>query len=283
MLRRHAPVLFFCLVLLSLSNLSFPLSSPNDSVGDPVLDSRFRGNDKNKYEDKIPACKISYQKAKADLLSEIDRLENFYARYRWLESKIRIMSYEDLWQARRESMDALSKDIRERGRVQEERLQDILKKWDHESAEAFKGLTEGIQQLANHEKDFESCCPEKNFVECIDQSLLPVFDEAQLGLEPLGHLFEHEREYRKEVEQTVGGRQGLYPEDTVEDKTKHKDFYARFEIDRRAARFEEDRQMIHYFENLKKHLTVRFSGEDCCYTCGKTEWEAKTDKMFREV
>ena len=250
-------VLFFCLILLSLSKLS------------PA-----------EVNDKVPACRISYQEAKKNLLSEIERLESFYGQYRALENKIRILSYEDLWQARRESMDALSKEVRERGRSQEERLQESLTKWDQESAEVFKKLTEGIQQLPRHEKDFEDCCPEKNFTECTDRALLPVFEEAQQGLEPLGHLFEQEREYRKEVEQAVGGRKGLYPEDTVENKTTHKNFYERFEINRRALRFEEDRQMIHYFENLKKRLTHGFAGDDCCFSCGKTEWEAKTDKMF---
>lgn len=234
-------------------------------------------------QDKVPACKLHYNEAKNQMLWEVDRLEDFYVQYRWVETKIRILTYENLWQARQDGLDPLSKEKRAEGNEEEDRLLLILEDLDRQSSEASTGLWAGLKKFRDQEKRFRACCPEKHFEDCMNEPLTTVFNAIEAGLPLFDHIFEREREYRKEVDLTAGSRRGLYPEDALEAPVKHEDYFPRYEMERRSRRFEDDREMIRFFQSIRKMLTMNFAGNECCYACGKTDWEAKTERMFLET
>ena len=241
-------------------------------------------NEINKrHEDKVPDCNAHYQDAKSQLLNESERLEQLYALYRWLEAKVRHLTYEKLWQARQFSMDPLSKEKREEGNEEEDRLLRILKDLDKQSSQASNGIWQGLKKISEHENHFLPCCEEKHFQECIQEALQPVFDQVESGMPLFDRIFEKEREYRREIDLTVASRTGLYPEDTLEDPVKHSDYFVRYEMERRSPRFQEDQEVMRFFEVTRKMLTQDFAGDECCYACGKTDWEAKTESLFRDL
>lgn len=264
--------LFFCLIILVCSKLPEAFAA-----------------------DKVPGCKAAYQTAIQAMLEEVDRLENLYVVFRWTEAKIRLMTYNDLWQARQDSLDPLSKEKRAEGNHQDGRLMALLKTLEKQSSEASSGLWQGLQNFSRHETGFQACCPEKNFKECIHTALKPFFIEVDAGRRLFDLIFERERDFRKEVELTAAGREGHYLEDALEEKAKHADYFARYEMARRAQHYQDDRDMIYFFRGLKKLLTDRFAGDECCYACGppsllaslssgeasKTDWEAKTERLFQ--
>lgn len=251
-------VLFFCLILSGFSKLSFAL------------------------ENKTTSCQIRFEPALQILLKDIDQLEALYIRYRWIEAKTRLLTYHDLWTARYQSLDPLDREMRAGGNAEEDRILNILEGLDAESEEKSNAFWNTLKEMKARTLLFEGCCPEKNYKECIDRAFLPVFDKIQTGRPLFDGIFERERDYRKEVELTAGSRKGLYPEDAIEDKAKHEDFFKRYEMERRAQRFRDDEAMMSFFQDLRKMLTVSFPGAECCHACGKTNWEAKVDQMFRE-
>lgn len=234
-------------------------------------------------EDKIAVCKKNHEPVYASLLRAVDSLESAYLHYRWIEFKIRLLTYQDLWSARTQAMDPVSKDARRRGELEEKRLLEILKDADARSLKASNGFHQEIRSIQAMDADFMSCCSEKRFAECVEQSFGPLYQTMDETLKAFEHVFEHEREYRKEIELTAAGREGLYAEDALEGKSAHKPFFWRFEVPRRQARFEEDETMMRFFEKARAEVRTAFSGAGCCYGCGRTDWQKKTDKIVSEV
>lgn len=230
--------------------------------------------------DKVPGCKVIYNAAKTQTLQNITALEETYIRFRNTEFKIRIFEYTRLWKARAQGNEPLSKDRRSAGQVEEERVLDELAHLDDISQKSSNGLIEGLQQLRALQELFAPCCPDPDIQACLGNSLVPFYEKVASGIDYFGHVFEHEREYRKEVGLTIGGRKGIYPEDTVEAGSDHGDFFARYEVERRQNRFEEDVWMASFFQDLRKMLTDSFPGDHCCLGCGVTDWERKTEKIF---
>ncbi len=257
---------YFLLFLWSLAALPLLSSAASAEIGD-----------------KVPGCRVIYEASKLGALQELSRLEEVFQRYRWAEFKIRIFEYERLWKARRESNDPLSKETRFRGQHEEDRLLEELAAMDEVSKKSSNELLEGFRKIKNLHEELAPCCPDKDVQECLGKSLETLYVKADEGIGYFEHIFEHEREYRKEVSLSVGGRQGLYPEDTVELPVQHGDFFPRYEVERRQARFEEDAWMVHFFGELRKMLTDSFPGDDCCFRCGKTDWDRKSEKIFHEA
>lgn len=234
-------------------------------------------------EDKTAVCKKNHEPVYALLLRSIDSLENAYLHYRWVEFKIRLMTYQDLWTSRREAIDPVSKEARRRGEAEETRLLEILKDADQRSLAASNGFHQQIRSIQVMNADFMSCCSEKRFTECIENSFGPLYETMDMTLKAFERVFEHEREYRKEIDLTAAGRGGLYPEDALEEKSKHKPFFWRYEVPRRQARFEEDERMMRLFERAREQARTAFSGAGCCYSCGRTDWQKNTDRIISEV
>ena len=251
-------VLLFCLILLSFSKHSVAA------------------------EEKVPACRGAYRAAHEALIQDLKKLEMFYVQYRWAETKIRLLTYENLWRARLDALDPLSGEMRTEGNKEEDRLLEILKSVDEDSKNNSNAFWGGIKSIGGYAKSFEDCCPERHYLDCIGRALKPLFDKVETGHALFDGIFERERDYRKEVELTVGSRKGVYPEDTIEPKAKHPDYYTRYELDRRVRRFQEDQEIAFFFQDLYKMLSDSFAGNDCCYSCGKTAWEIKSEKLFRE-
>jgi hypothetical protein len=251
--------LFLCLILSSFSKLSLAV------------------------EDKPAVCKVLYDAARESLLADFKKLETDYLQYRWTEMQIRLLTYEKLWKARVESLDPLSKEMRAGGNHEEDRLLKILEGLDQESKDYSNAFWKSLGDFKRYSKSFQACCPEKNYGECMDGALRPVFAKIETGKVLFDGIFERERDYRKEVELTAGSRKGLYPEDAIEEEALHGDYFKRYEMERRGRRFEDDKEMAYYFQEVKKMLTDSFPGDVCCQACGKTAWEAKVDAMFNEA
>lgn len=216
------------------------------------------------------------------MLLDLDNLENQFAHYRKTETKIRLLTYERLWRARTEGMDPLDKPKRMKGQNEEALLLDELQQLDRESNQDSSDFFEKLQGLKAYENQFGGCCPNKESAECYQTAFLPIRENIEDGLKLYNSIFEHEREYRKAVDLTVGGRQGLYPEDTLESSVQHTPFFKRFEIERRQSRFEEDSNMLRFFHDLRKYLTRDFPGDLCCLHCGKGDWNHKVDVLFAD-
>lgn len=230
--------------------------------------------------DKVPGCKVVYDAAKTQTLQNLTALEETYLRYRNAEFKIRIFEYTRLWKARAQSNEPLQKDVRTAGQIEEDRVLEELAYLDDISQKASNSLLEGLKKLKNLQELFAPCCPDPDIQACLGKSFEPFSEKVDTGIDYFGHIFEHEREYRKEVGLTIGGRKGIYPDDTVEAESVHGDFFARYEVERRQNRFEEDVWMASFFQDLKKMLTDSFPGDHCCLGCGVTDWERKGEKFF---
>jgi hypothetical protein len=249
--------LSFCLILLLFSNLS--LAADLQTV-----------------------CQTKLQNAQKDIAAEIDSLEQKFFFYRMLETKIRFMTYENLWKARTQSMDPLNKGIRQSGHSEEDALLDELNELEQNSKNTANALHEGLRQFLHHETSFASCCPDLKAGNCFRQAIAPLDSKLKEGIDLFDHIYEHEREYRKAVDATVGGKQGLYPEETVEAEVKHGDYFWRFEMERRQIRFEEDSQMLRFIHELKLFMGRKFPGADCCTSCGEGDWNKNVEKIFEE-
>ncbi len=234
-------------------------------------------------EDKAAVCKVKYQPVYESLQREMDALENAYLRYRWVEFKIRLVTYRDLWTARVDAMDPVSTDIRRKGETAEARALLILKDADARALKASNGFHQKIRRIQAMNAAFSDCCREKRFKDCIEKSFGPVHETMDETMKAFEHVFEHEREYRKEIDLTAAGRSGMYAEDALEEKSKHKPYYWRYEVPRRQARFEQDEQMMGLFEKAREQARTIFEPAGCCYVCGHADWQKKSDKIISEV
>ncbi len=231
----------------------------------------------------IPACQISYKGLKQKLFDEVKTAQNHYVLYKAAQEQIRLITYHFLWQARIEGEDPLNKIRRQGGKREEERLNEMVQSLEQNSAGEADALARSLRKIQTFHGYFLKLCMDRPYQDCILKEFQPLKDFVENGTEIFSHVLEKQREYRLAVDLASGGRDGLYPEDTLESAVEHKDYYVRFELDRHQVNFRLDHQMHDFFYNLLKKLNVSFEGDDCCLSCGKTEWQAKTDQMFNEV
>jgi hypothetical protein len=220
-----------------------------------------------KANENLPLCRNCFDTKREGMLDKLDSLEQFYNRYRWIQSKLRRIYYDPLWKARTKRIDPLSKSTREAGQIEEDYWMKELKELEAASSDVSNGFVDQIHEMQNAELVFLTCCPEKKYKECVQEYIKPitkVLDQVEVTF---AHIFEHEREYLKEVSLTAGPKEGLYMEDALEPKKDHTDYYARFESFRESRRFEEDQTLLRYFHQVRKMLNDSRLQPDCCVSC----------------
>lgn len=218
--------------------------------------------------DQTPQCRVCFENGIKRLISDLQDLEDVYRKYRWTESKIRFLYYEKLWSARNDANDPLSKEKREKGAADNETLEQILTELEDTALQSSNSFSKGIIQFQESYAYFKNCCSENAFGTCVRNWYEPFVSTLQDLGRWFEHIFEGEREYRSAVSQTAGGRQGLYPEDTVESRREHGEYYPRFERERESKRFQEDRGMMESFLAVRRLLLESSEGLNCCLHCG---------------
>ena len=219
-------------------------------------------------EDAVAQCNSRIDTQIRALLGNLRKVEIHYNQYRWTETKIRELVYNRLWKARRDSLDPLSKETRKAGKEEEERILPLLMHYEKESLVHSNGFNEELRKVQDSILGWGQCCPEKDFADCASEAFRQVDEMTEAARLAFGHVFEHEREFRTAVLKTAAGREGLYAEDALEEPARHDDYYWRFEAEREADRFAEDRVIRDYFHEIEKKLTWKFEGERCCLACG---------------
>lgn len=213
------------------------------------------------------ACTARYEGRQKEILKGVRRLELYYSQYRLSEFKIRRLMYEKIWQARTDGNDPLSKEKRAQGQEEEKRLAPVLRDLRQESETASNGFLKSLQALQQADANVSPICPRSDFRTCLAQAYQPVYRLLEECRAAFDSIFEQEREYRTAVENVSGGRDGLYPQDTVEPAAGHTDFYWRFESARSPQRFEEDSHMNDLLTEIRRILTANFPGDSCCLQC----------------
>lgn len=227
--------------------------------------------------DPFSECKLRYEGHKKVLLNDLARAEENYLNYRWSEIKIRRLYYERLWAARQDAMDAVRKEKRAQGKDEEARVLKALDAAEKSSANSSNGFLNAIRDFQSRDYDFSNACPERQYKECFQKAFKPAYAIAEEMKHYFDTVFEHEREYRLSVAKTVGDRQGLYPEDTVEPPEDHRDYYWRFEKGRQDRRFEEDKRIMDYLHDIEKVVAWKFEGDHCCYQCAVAKRNQKIE------
>ena len=230
-------------------------------------------------EDRILTCGRCVEDQIDRLLQILQETENYFASYRWAEAKIRWLYYEKLWAARRQEADPLSKSTRHQGEEEAARLERELEDEEAMSLESSNGFVKKLEEFQNGHSLLEGCCPEKGFQECQQTAFRPAYEVLDQCKKAFDHIFEHEREYRKEVALTSGEKEGLYPLDSLEKPELHQEYYWRFEADREEQRFRENEEIAAYFWEARNILNWDFAGKTCCTHCGVTEWEKKIEGL----
>lgn len=218
--------------------------------------------------DRQAECQAKLDANDRALVKCLRRLENHFLHYRGTEIKIREFYYDKLWKARRDAMDPFSKKVREAGDREEQRLLEVLSALEKKSLRHSNGFGDTLTAIQHSISDRGKSCPEKTFFDCVSGTFQQVDAIAGQIRTEFDHIFEKEREFRNEVLQTAGGREGLYPEDAVEVPALHADYYWRFEANREAARFAEDQRVRSFVDDIEKTASHNFEGKKCCLECG---------------
>lgn len=212
-------------------------------------------------------CQTRYKLHVEEFSTRLDRLERAYMRYRWTEAQIRQVLYDLLWKARTDANHPLDKARRAAGREEEEKHKTLLDRYLKQSEKdsiyiwkALKALDEGPMQYSN-------LCERPDFIVCMNNSFKPVFRTVEAIRQEFHHILEGEREYRTRIETITGGKEGLYPQDTVEPESQHNDYYWRFENELSQKRFLEDARIMAWFGEIRETLNWKFSADDCCIMC----------------
>lgn len=215
----------------------------------------------------IESCRGKNAEYQNALVSRLDELEKIYVRYRWLEAKIRQVYYEDLWTARLDGNDPLSYEKRESGQDLEKKYLEILKPFQRESEERSTGFVAMVEDMKNTNGQIGGLCERRDVHTCLLLEYKDYFEMMDRALKLFTRIFESEREYRVKVENASGGRDGLYPEDTLEPAGEHTDYYWRFEQSQSQDRFQQDAEMMRLLMDARKFLLLDDRGEGCCRQC----------------
>ncbi len=218
--------------------------------------------------DETPTCNVCFDQGIKKLKAELELLENHFLRYRWLQTRIRRLYYEELWRVRTEEQDPLVKSKREEATREEERLKTVLGDLESGSEDAANGLQNEIKRLLQGDEFFYPCCVEAPFRDCVASGLQPLYQSVAQFSRDFEHIFEHEREYQKAVALTAGGRQGLYPQDSLEKKEGHDEYFTRFESDRNFSRFQEDASVTDFLLKAQRQIS-EIKQSPCCSSCGR--------------
>lgn len=221
-------------------------------------------------------CRIPYESSKSELSQLLNELEATYARYRWLEEKIRWLYYERLWQARYEANDPFSKSIRKEARKREDELHADLEMMQAQSADLSNLFYEQTEKIKSFHAVLHEACPEKHYETCITEAHRSLYRIMESVDNHFNQVFEAEREYRTSIAETAAGPKGLYPEDALDLSDEHEDYFWRFENARHKNRFLENQEMMSYFHEAYQFLEWSGKLDHCCYRCGKTEEEIES-------
>ncbi len=214
--------------------------------------------------DRQLVCEKSFDQRLEAALEKLDALEVDYLRYRWAESRLRHLYYGPLWQARHEALDPFSEERRSLAEQSEGRLLDEKRRLESQALSASNGLVQKIRELQQADLDFVKSSPEKDFEACIQESITPFYRHLSEIQQHFEHVFERERQARQAVFAASGGRDGLYPQNTLEDPSEHSDYYERFVMAEEPNRFNEDGKTIHDLWEARKMLTWDPRSRSCC-------------------
>lgn len=212
-------------------------------------------------------CQALYRNYQTDWKNALNGLENDYASFRLAEFKGRRLMYENIWAARIEANDPLDVEKRKRGSEEEKRLQESLAEIRKDSGFAAGRFKNTLDHLLQSDSQAPGMCKRPDFRVCLLDANKPVYDILKQLRTDFEKIFEHERAYRTAVEAASGGRDGLYPDDTLESTNEHSDYYWRFENSRSPDRFEQDRRIAALLNETRTILTKKFAGDLCCHGC----------------
>ncbi len=212
-------------------------------------------------------CHAKYQVHMKSVLRNIRRMENAYVHYRWAEFKIRRMMYEQVWQARTDANDPLSRDKRAEGQDREKHLKEAVEKMRQESRRASNAFVQSLRNIEQSDANAPNICKRSDYRACLVEANRPLYSLLKEAKEEFEKIFEGERETRDAVELASGGRDGLYPDDALEPSSEHTDMFWRFESGRGQERFTADGKIMDLIYEMRKTLTWKFPGDNCCLQC----------------
>ena len=211
-----------------------------------------------------PACKVCVNSESDNLLKQISRLENLYIQYRWTEQKIRRHYYDRLWKARRQANHPLDKNKREKGDLEVKLLEDELVILEKKTTELSNSIHQLIIDIQSAVANFAQCASDDGVAQCLQSRYHEIDATMESFKVEFDRIFENERDYLDAVAVTAGNRDGLYPQDTLEEEDAHEPYYWRFEESRKSNRFEEDTRILELIISAEEIAELEIRKSPCC-------------------